>query len=155
MLDYSLYTELAVGAGHPSLADTINRPLKSVLIASGLAIDVDPFPGFLPLAGGTRTITSLTLTDVLVLGATSNISVNTDKFTVNATSGNVGVGGTLVVAGGFGCNGSAAQTAYASGGVLEAYVAGANGFSTEAMASELYSLVVAIRAALVANGIMS
>lgn len=59
------------------------------------------------------------------------------------------------VLGAFGCNGSAAQTAYASGGALNPYGAGANGFDTGANASALHALVVAIRAALVANGIMS
>lgn len=59
------------------------------------------------------------------------------------------------VLGAFGCNGSAAQTAYASGGALAAYAAGANGLSTGAEMSALHALVVAIRAALVANGIMS
>lgn len=29
-LDYTLYTDRLVGAGHPSLADTINRPLKEL-----------------------------------------------------------------------------------------------------------------------------
>jgi hypothetical protein len=176
-LDYALYTELAVGSGHPSLADVINRPLKSVLVASGLATTVDPFPGFLPLAGGTRTISSLVMTDSLTLGAASNITVNTDKFTVDAATGNTLVAGTLaltgnlaigtnrftvnastgatVVYGAFGCNGQAAQTAVASGGALAAYVTGANGLSTSGAMSALHAMVVSIRAALVANGIMS
>lgn len=177
MLDYALYTELAVGSGHPSLADVINRPLKSVLVASGLAITVDPFPGFLPLAGGTRTITSLIMTDSLTLGAASNITVNTDKFTVDAATGNTVIAGTLgltgnlaintnrftvnastgaaTVYGPFGCNGQTAQAAVASGGALAAYAAGANGLSSGAQMSALHALVVSIRAALVANGIMS
>jgi len=59
------------------------------------------------------------------------------------------------VDGAFGCNGKAAQTAYASGGALAAYGAGTNGFDTAPHASALYAMVVAIRAALVANGTMS
>jgi hypothetical protein len=55
----------------------------------------------------------------------------------------------------FGCNGAAPQGAVASGGALAAYGAGANGFDTAGNASALYAEVVAIRAALVANGIMS
>ena len=62
---------------------------------------------------------------------------------------------TLAVTGGFGCNGTAAQTAYASGGALAAYGAGANGLDSGANMSALHALVVSIRAALVANGIMS
>jgi hypothetical protein len=63
--------------------------------------------------------------------------------------------GAVTVLAGFGCNGKAAQAAYASGGALAAYGAGANGFDTADHASALYAEVVAIRAALVANGIMS
>lgn len=62
---------------------------------------------------------------------------------------------TLTAAGAFGCNGATAQAAYASGGALAAYGAGANGFDTAGHASALYAMVVAIRAALVANGTMS
>ena len=63
--------------------------------------------------------------------------------------------GTWTVSGAFGCNTKAAQGAYASGGALAAYGAGANGFDTGANASALHAMVVSIRAALVANGIMS
>jgi hypothetical protein len=62
---------------------------------------------------------------------------------------------TLTVTGAFGCNTKAAQTAFASGGALNAYGAGANGLDTGANMSSLHALVVAMRAALVANGIMS
>lgn len=57
--------------------------------------------------------------------------------------------------GAFGCNTKAAQTAYASGGALAAYGAGANGLDSGANMAALHALVVAMRAALVANGIMS
>lgn len=68
---------------------------------------------------------------------------------------NLLVDGTGTITGAFGCNGATAQTAYASGGALAAYSTGDFGFDTEAHASALYAMVVAIRAALVANGIMS
>lgn len=71
------------------------------------------------------------------------------KGTASTFTGSVSVGG------GFGCNGANPQTAYASGGALAAYGAGANGFDTAAHASALYAMVVAMRAALVANGTMS
>lgn len=119
-LDYALYTELAVGQGHPSLSDVVNRPLKSVLTASGLATDVDPFPGFLPLAGGTRTITSIILTSTIVGGAGTNITINTDKFTVNGTSGNTSVGGTLGSVGDFNVATNKFTVAAASGNTLVA-----------------------------------
>jgi hypothetical protein len=41
----------------------------------------------------------LTLSSTLTGGASSNIAINTNKFTVNATSGNTAVGGTLAVTG--------------------------------------------------------
>lgn len=41
----------------------------------------------------------LTLSSTLTGGASSNIAINTDKFTVNATSGNTSVAGTLGVTG--------------------------------------------------------
>lgn len=99
-------------------------------------------------------------------------NVTFDSRLVNSVSGQVyvqqnavgGVGSTmtitytgkaLAVAGAFGANGAAAQAAYASGGALAAYVAGANGLDTGAHMAALYAMVVAMRAALVANGIMS
>lgn len=56
---------------------------------------------------------------------------------------------------GFGCNSKTPQTAYASGGALSAYSAGLCGFDTDAHAQEIHTLLTNIRAALVANGIMS
>lgn len=66
------------------------------------------------------------------------------------------VGGSSIKAlTGFGCNGAAVQTAYASGGALNAYSTGAFGLNSDANMSAMHALVVAMRAALVANGIMS
>jgi hypothetical protein len=55
----------------------------------------------------------------------------------------------------FGCNTKSAQAAYASGGALSTYGSGSYGFDTAAHAQEIHTLLVNIRAALVANGIMS
>lgn len=77
--------------------------------------------------------------------------VNTLKLSATAAT----ITGTGTISGAFGCNTKAAQTAYASGGALAAYGAGANGFDSGANASALHAMVVSIRAALVANGIMS
>jgi len=68
---------------------------------------------------------------------------------------NLLVDGTGTITGAFGCNAASAQTAYSSGGALAAYGAGANGFDSGANAAALHAMVVKIRAALVANGIMS
>ena len=43
--------------------------------------------------------TSLSLSSTITGGASSNIAINTNKFTVNATSGNTSIGGTLGVTG--------------------------------------------------------
>lgn len=63
--------------------------------------------------------------------------------------------GGMTVLAGFGCNGTGAQTAVASGGALAAYVTGAFGLDSNAHMQSLFNQVVAIRSALVANGIMS
>jgi hypothetical protein len=77
------------------------------------------------------------------------------KFMACSAAGNFSVDGSGTFGTGFGCNGQAAQTAYASGGALAAYVTGAFGLDSDANMSALHAMVVKIRAALVANGIMS
>lgn len=78
-----------------------------------------------------------------------------DNMDIGATTPKTGKFTTMQSTGGAGFNGAAPQTAYASGGALAAYGAGANGLDTAAHMSALHALVVSIRAALVANGIMS
>jgi hypothetical protein len=68
---------------------------------------------------------------------------------------NFTVDGSATIGTGFGCNSKAAQTAYASGSALAAYATGAYGLNSDANMSALHALVVKIRAALIANGIMS
>ena len=46
-LPYILDTELMVGAGHPTLADTLNRALRAYISQSGGNPDANPFSGFL------------------------------------------------------------------------------------------------------------
>lgn len=101
------------------------------------------------------------------LEVTGDFTVNLNKFQVVAASGNtvaagiltglLGVtsGADITAVGAFGCNGKAAQASYAAGAALAAYGAGANGFSSGAMAAALYAMVVSLRAALFANGIVS
>lgn len=66
-----------------------------------------------------------------------------------------GTAGGITVSGAFGCNAKTPQTAYSGGAALDAYATGAFGLDTAAHVSALYAMVVAMRAALVANGIMS
>lgn len=61
----------------------------------------------------------------------------------------------ISVTGPFGCNAATPQTPVASGGALAAYVTGAFGLDSNAHMQSLFNLVVSMRAALVANGIMS
>jgi hypothetical protein len=61
----------------------------------------------------------------------------------------------LSLGAGFGCNAKTPQSSYASGGALNAYAAGANGLSAATDVQALVNLVIAIRQALVNNGIMS
>mgnify|MGYP001562051136 FL=1 len=116
----------------------------------------------LPIAGATKynwEFSAQVITDN-VFGITPSTAPGGSTFTTSAltiagATGAVGIASTLTVTGGFGCNTKAAQTSYVSGGALNAYGAGANGFDSGANASALHALVVAMRAALVANGIMS
>ena len=74
---------------------------------------------------------------------------------ITRSTGLAAFGGALTTQGGFACNGLGAQTAYASGSALAGYGAGANGLDSGGAMSALHALVVSMRAALVANGIMS
>jgi hypothetical protein len=78
-----------------------------------------------------------------------------DNVNIGATTAGTGKFTTVQSTGGAGFNGATPQTAVASGGALAAYSAGANGLDTAAHMQALHALVVSIRAALVANGIMS
>ena len=81
--------------------------------------------------------------------ATGNIGVKATSpaYTLDIT-------GNLRCSTGFGCNGKTPQTAYATVAAA-ALVAGAKGMDTDANFATLYNLVVAMRAALIANGICS
>ena len=70
-------------------------------------------------------------------------------------SGNLAITGAATITGGFGCNGATSQTAAASGGALAGYVTGGFGLDSDAHMHALYTLVATMRAALVANGVMS
>jgi hypothetical protein len=92
-------------------------------------------------------------------GTTGDVTLKnragTDALIVTANTLNVALKGAATVTGAFGCNAAAAQTAYASGGALNAYVTGGFGLDSDANMSALHAMVVSIRAALVANGVMS
>lgn len=92
-------------------------------------------------------------------GADANVTVNA-KGAGTIGIGSVSTGAVTItpatkVVGAFGCNNATPQTPVASGGALAAYGTGAFGFDSDANAHAIYDLLVAVRAALVANGIMS
>jgi hypothetical protein len=109
-------------------------------------------------ATGGFTIGDLTSTNRLEYGNTvaSTFSfINSGNGFTSIKALNATFTGTTTVTGAFGCNGATAQTSVASGGALAAYGAGANGLDSGANMAALHALVVAMRAALVSNGIMS
>ena len=89
------------------------------------------------------------------LGGNLRVGSTTAPTVALDVTGAVKVSTTATVTGAFGCNAATAQTAYASGGALNAYSTGVFGLNSDANMSALHALVVKIRAALVANGIMS
>ena len=123
------------------------------------------------IIGSTLTTESLTLRPNGANTTTGQVIICSTLTSTSKTTGSLkvlggaGIAGPMFAAavtadsvtsvGGFGCNTKAAQTAYASGGALAAYGTGAFGFDSGANASALHAMVVSIRAALVANGIMS
>ena len=102
---------------------------------------------------GSGSATAMALT---TSGATGlYLGTNGTRNLTLASGGAATLSSSLTVTGAFGCNTKAAQTAFASGGALAGYVTGVFGLDSGANMSALHALVVAIRAALVANGIMS
>jgi hypothetical protein len=113
--------------------------------------------------GGT---TATTLATVNASPGSFGNGTQVASYTVNGkglvtTGANIpitGAPGSFTVVGAFGCNTKAAQTAYASGGAV-ANTGSTNvapyGYTTSAQADGIVALLNNIRAALVANGIMS
>ena len=83
---------------------------------------------------------------------TSAILIGTSKATAIVIGTSLT---TVMVAGPFGCNNHTPQPSYASGGALASYASGVYGLDSAAHMAALHELVVRIRAALVAMGIMS
>jgi len=117
---------------------------SNTAFATPSALSATGYRAFASTVSGAATMGYGTTNDVSLLQKSGAVAAGVPTGTTN-----------FVVVGGFGCNAATAQTAYASGGALAAYGAGANGFDSGANASALHAMVVAVRAALVANGIMS
>jgi hypothetical protein len=89
-----------------------------------------------------------------VLAAFTRIGGTTDPTVALDVTGAILTTTSITAGTGFGCNGAAAQTAYASGGTVST-TAGLFGFGSDVERAALTTLVANIRLALVANGIMS
>jgi hypothetical protein len=86
----------------------------------------------------------------------ATITAMLGDLTLDCHSGNtIHASKAMKCAAAWACNNATPQTAYASGGALAAYATGAYGLDSNAHMQALFDLVVSIRAALVANGIMS
>lgn len=128
-----------------------------------------PKYGFMAIYGSSATNTNFGVSNAgafligsnstigIIFGTLANSSVRiATNSIVRAT---FEAAGGLSVVGGFGCNGSSAQTAYASGGMptltATAFANSPCGFASTTEVNNLKTLVTNMRAALVANGIMS
>lgn len=157
------------------------RGVRAFGLAAGGTLSVRRFNGTLAtptIIGNAETLGTLSFSGsmsatVLYSGAT--IVATSAEAWVNATSGGtsltfnvtpnttgtvalgmtLGQDKSLTVVGKFGVNGATAQASAVAGAALNAYGAGVNGLDSGANMSALHALVVAMRAALVANGIMS
>lgn len=93
--------------------------------------------------------------DKFIIGIGTAVGTTPELSFAAGGGGGATFAGPLTVTTAFGCNSKTPQAAVASGGALAAYGAGTNGLDSGANMSALHALVVAIRAALVADGIMS
>jgi hypothetical protein len=130
---------------------TFTTSVKSTTaLATPSALSATQFTAFASTVSGATLMGYGTTGDV-----TLKNRAGTDALIVTANTVDVQLKGKATVTGAFGCNGATAQTAYASGGALNAYVTGAFGLDSDANMSALHAMVVKIRAALVAAGVMS
>jgi hypothetical protein len=104
------------------------------------------------VTAGAATVTN---TATVYIGGAMTATVTGVNYALWSVAGVNRFGGSVITDAAFGCNGAAAQTPVASGGALAAYVTGAFGLDSTAHMQALFNQVVAIRSALVANGIMS
>jgi len=152
-----------VYGGHISIMSTAASFEGTLAELTGLNLDFGIYAGVGTITNAyglkitpyaqTGTITNLY---GLYLGAVVTGGTVTNQYAIySANTALSYFAGSLQTNLGFGCNSKTAQTAYASGGALSGYVTGAFGYDSAAHAQEIHTLLVNIRAALVANGIMS
>jgi len=130
---------IAQGRAVAAVTDTVGMiPLMLVRDANGVLGVLDQVTGaVIPFAELTAAIT----------GGTIN------GATIGAVTPASGAFTTLAASGAFGANGAAAQTKATVGAALNTFAAGTHGLSSDADMTALLNQVIAMRAALVANGI--
>lgn len=129
------------------------------IIASGEDVGI-ALEGVLCKNGSINDVESITRgSGVLGINGVGGMTLSTNnatRWTISA-AGNLSseAGIDFTVAGKLGCNGKTAQASYASGGASTANVNANGAFDNQTTGNGLITLVNNIRAALVANGIMS
>jgi hypothetical protein len=109
------------------------------------------------VANGTVALTANVTNYVEAHPTTGAVTVNSSGFTAGSLALYSVVAGAATVTSytDFRAAYKPPHTVTTSGGALATYGAGSNGFDTAGHANELHAMVVQIRAALIANGIMS
>jgi hypothetical protein len=137
--------------------------IRSIIAQANANGDALDLAGQAAGSGGTLRAVNAAATDFTPMTlefSTLALDFRTGVGTV-ATAASVDTNGSFIAAhklqsiGAFACNNASPQTPAASGGALNAYSDGTHGLDTLANMQALYTLVVNMRAALVANGIMS
>ena len=142
---------------------TTNYGFYSDLVASGTArycvymggTAPNYFAGICQFADGAAATPSITNIGDLDTGVYFSAADTFDVATAGVQRLSIDANGYATFTSRWACNGATPQASAASGGALAAYAAGSNGLSSGAEMSAMHALVVAMRAALVANGIMS
>jgi hypothetical protein len=104
----------------------------------------------LPKASGTFTGT---LTGPTIVGTATTDSTTSTSGAIK-TAGGIAAAKAICAGTGFGCNGKAPQTAYTATTAVVFNGPGSFGFSSTAQLQDACNLLLAIRTALIANGIM-
>ncbi len=157
-------TGTGVGISHSTTVEPTSFSINSTGVTAGTYGDAAHTPVINVNASGQ--ITSLTSDSIAIantqvsgLGTMSTENSNAVAITGGTITGAaVSALSSLQANGPFGCNSATAQTAYVSGGAVSATGAtntSPYGYTTAAQANGIVTLLNNIRAALVANGIMS
>ncbi len=137
-----LFNQYYYDAATPAIADAARITVGTETDWTSTASTQDAYMAFSVALDGT-------ITERMRITSAGLVGIGmTPAYTLDVT-------GNCRISTGFGCNGATPQTAYVSGGALAAYVTGGFGLDSDVNMQAMYTLVTNMRAALVANGIMS